>query len=76
VTWAARAGRSSRGRESSTFGSPLLQAYWSHQRREVLGSLESLLTHRLGFALTTATPLQRQLARLVDGYPTLDPTNP
>jgi hypothetical protein len=42
----------------------------------VLGSLESLLTHRLGFALTTATPLQRQLARLVDGDPTLDPSNP
>jgi len=30
----------------------------------------------LGFALTTATPLQRQLARLVDGDPTLDPSNP
>ena len=42
----------------------------------MLGSLESLLTHRLGFALTTATPLQRQLARLVDGDPTLDPSNP
>lgn len=47
-----------------------------HQRQEVLGSLESLLTHRLGFALTTATPLQRQLARLVDGDPALDPSNP
>jgi len=76
VTWAATRARSSRGRESSTSGSPLLQAYWAHQRREVLGSLESLLTHRLGFALTTATPLQRQLARLVDGDPTLDPSNP
>jgi len=30
----------------------------------------------LGFALTTATPLQRQLARLVDGDPTLDPSDP
>ena len=76
MTWAATRARSSRGRESSTSGSPLLQAYWAHQRREVLGSLESLLTHRLGFALTTATPLQRQLARLVDGDPTLDPSNP
>jgi hypothetical protein len=41
----------------------------------VLGSLESLLTHRLGFGLETATPLQRQLARLVDGDPTLDPSD-
>ena len=68
--------RSSRGRASSTPGSPLLRAYWQHQRHEVLGSLESLLTHRLGFGLSTATPLQRQLARLVDGAPTLDPSNP
>ena len=42
----------------------------------MLGSLESLLTHRLGFGLTTATPLQRQLARLVDGDPALEPSNP
>jgi hypothetical protein len=41
-----------------------------------MGSLEALLTHRLGFALTTATPLQRQLARLVDGDPRLDPSTP
>ena len=75
MTWTATRARSSRGHGLSTSGSPLLQAYWTHQRREVLGSLESLLTHRLGFGLTTATPLQRQLARLVDGDPTLDPSN-
>ena len=75
MTWAATRARSSRGHGLSTSGSPLLQAYWTHQRREVLGSLESLLTHRLGFGLTTATPLQRQLARLVDGDPTLDPSD-
>lgn len=72
----ATGARSSRGRVSSTAGSPLLRAYWQHQRQEVLGSLESLLTHRLGFGLETATPLQRQLARLVDGDPRLDPTCP
>ena len=75
MTWTATRARSSRGHGSSTSGSPLLQAYWTHQRREVLGSLESLLTHRLGFGLETATPLQRQLARLVDGDPTLDPSD-
>ena len=75
MTWTATRARSSRGHGLSTSGSPLLQAYWTHQRREVLGSLESLLTHRLGFGLETATPLQRQLARLVDGDPTLDPSD-
>jgi hypothetical protein len=76
MTYGATVGRSSRGRASSTSVSPLLRAYWAHQRDEVLGSLEALLTHRLGFNLSTATPLQRQLARLVDGDPRLEPTRP
>lgn len=76
MTRTARAAFSSRGRASSTSGSPLLRAYWEHQRAELLGSLETLLTHPMGFGLTTATPLQRQLARLVDGAPNLDPTSP
>ncbi len=42
----------------------------------MLGSLESLLTHPQGFGLTTATPLQRQLARLLDGDASLDPSHP
>lgn len=68
----------SRGRASngSAPASPLLRAYWEHQRQEVLGSLESLLTHPLGFGLTTATPLQRQICRLLDGSPALDPDEP
>lgn len=76
MTPRAMAARSSRGRASSTSVSPLLAAYRKHQSLEVLGSLESLLTHPLGFGLTTATPLQRQLARLLDGDPSLDPTHP
>ena len=73
-----RTGRqpSSRGRASNGCGSPLLATYFRHQRAEVLGSLEALLTHRQGFALTTATPLQRQLARLIDGAADLDATSP
>lgn len=67
---------SSRGRASNGSGSPLLRAYRQHQKASVLQSLESLLTHRQGFALTTATPLQRQLARLIDGAADLDATSP
>lgn len=70
---------SSRGRASNGSGSkasPLLAAYWEHQKAEVLGSLEALLTHPMGFGLTTATPLQRQICRLLDGAANLDPDEP
>ena len=67
---------SSRGRASNGCGSPLLRAYRQHQRASVLNSLESLLTHPNGFALTTATPLQRQLCRLVEGAADLDASSP
>ena len=63
----------SRGPAWSGSGGQLLAAWREHQRREVLGSLESLLTHPQGFGLTTATTLQRQICRLLDGAASLDP---
>lgn len=43
------------------------------QKRELvyklLGSTEVLLTHKQGFGLVLATPLQRAICRVIDGFP-------
>ena len=67
----------SRGRKSTGFAETSLVSAWRQFRQaRTLGSLEELLTSPEGFGLTEATPLQRQIARLVDGDPRLDPSDP
>lgn len=42
------------------------------KKRVDLSSLEELLTHPMGFALTTASPVQRAIMRVADGKPIHD----
>ena len=67
----------SRSRRSITYAPhALISALQGFRHAQTLGSLEELLTSPLGFGLSEATTLQRQIAHLVDGDPRLDPTNP
>lgn len=47
----------------------LLAEYKARHAKAGFRSLEALLTGERGFGLTTATPLQRAICRLVDGVP-------